>query len=268
MIFEKYAPSKHLAHLIDYFWTLRSETNEQDSTYRFVPDGFVDWVFHIGTPWSFRFPDSTTVKQTNRFHVFGQIKRHVDLNISSGRLDLFGVKFFPWSARLIWKVDMHYLTDSCDDLLNLDMKRMAELQDRLMMAKDTHQRVELTENYLESFAHFKTDETLKPILMLMHFNRDLELKQEFGFGLRRLEQRFKAEIGISPKLFGRTLRLNRLIQEMRGNTQVTLTQMALEADFYDQAHFIKDFKKFTGYSPRQFLNAINPNGDILNLRAS
>ena len=87
-----------------------------------------------------------------------------------------------------------------------------------------------------------------------------------GIGLRRLEQRFKKEIGISPKLFSRTIRVNNAIEQMKVKTGKSLTQLALENNYFDQSHFINDFKQFTGYSPSKFLKSITPNGDILNLR--
>ena len=268
MVFHKYAPSNHLSQLVDYYWTLSSSEKEQELTYRFVPDGYVDWVFHIGTPWSFKFPDGHLHQQSSRCHVFGQIKQHVDLDISKGDLNLFGVKFFPWTAKLIWQIDMHYLTDRCDDLHDLDLKRMTEFQDRIMEAHSTEARIKIMNSYLESFSHLRIDQSLKSLLAELQAGQELDLRQKYGIGIRRLEQRFREDIGISPKLFSRTIRLNELIWAMRHSTGKSLTQLAMDADFYDQSHFIKDFRKFTGYSPKQFLKAINPDGDILNLKAS
>ena len=74
-----------------------------------------------------------------------------------------------------------------------------------------------------------------------------------GIGKRRLEQRFKNEIGISPKLFLRTCRINAVIEKMKENTSQSLTQLALEYNYYDQSHFIKDFKQFTSLNPTTFL---------------
>lgn len=268
MFFTKYIPSQSLQHLTPYFWTLRSSHDEVGKAYRFVPDGYVDWVFHLGTPWQCEFPNSERAT-TSRAHLFGQIKRHVNLNLLEGPLDLFGVKFYPWVADKIWKTDMHYLTDSCLALSELGVKDIAVLEDRIQNASSTTERIEIMESYLTRFANVTDSLSLKPVLLDLEHNTGLDLhNSNLGIGVRRLEQRFKNEVGIPPKLFHRTQRINKAIGQMIEKPNKPLTQIAMDRNYFDQSHFIKDFKQFTGYTPSAFLKSINPNGDILNLQVS
>lgn len=269
MKFKKYKASKAYNHLIAYYWTLQSSKEDNHvKTYRFVPDAYVDWVFHLESPWQCDFPDLEVQSKTERFHVFGQIKKHIDLSLPETQLDVFGVKFHPWAANKIWKTDMHYLTNGCLNLIDLDLPEMSILQERICLANTIDERIQLIETYLLPYQNFNDKDSLKPVLKQINKDMPNLSKLDIDFGQRRLQQRFKSEIGISPKLFMRTLRINQVIEQMKSKPMQSLTQLALEYNYFDQTHFIKDFKQFTGLSPNKFLNAINPDGDILNLRVN
>lgn len=70
-----------------------------------------------------------------------------------------------------------------------------------------------------------------------------------------LEKRFRASIGTSPKHFSSILRLRNAIAAHEPGK--SLTEVALTAGYYDQAHFIRDLRAFTGHSPKQFFNERN-----------
>lgn len=69
------------------------------------------------------------------------------------------------------------------------------------------------------------------------------------------EKRFRTAIGTSPKHFSSILRLRKAIAIYEPGK--SLTDVALTAGFYDQAHFIREFRAFTGQSPKQFFNERN-----------
>ncbi len=267
MVFEKHLPSHPYQHLIAYFWTLRLSKSDSDAVpYRFVPDGYVDWVFHLGNPWQCNFPDNVTNPRTGRFHVFGQIKKHVDLWLPKSDLDVFGVKFYPWTAYSIWKTDMHHLTNSCVDLTDLGLNEIQTLQEKIYLSKGLEERVNHVEKYLSPFVNNSETTSLQPFFSNVSLHNTSVNLGRLGIGVRRLEQRFKREVGISPKLFLRTQRINNIIGDLRRGNHESLTQLAFKHRYYDQSHCIRDFKQFTGLNPLQFLKSINPNGDILNLR--
>lgn len=70
---------------------------------------------------------------------------------------------------------------------------------------------------------------------------------------RQLERNFKKQIGISPKQLSKAIRLQATLKLLLSQTRETLTNIAYENEYYDQPHFIKDFKEFTGITPKKFL---------------
>jgi AraC-like DNA-binding protein len=60
-------------------------------------------------------------------------------------------------------------------------------------------------------------------------------------------------VGLSPKQLGKVIRLQAALKMLLNQKNGNLTQVAYESDYYDQAHFIKDFKDFTGINPKEFL---------------
>lgn len=71
---------------------------------------------------------------------------------------------------------------------------------------------------------------------------------------RKLERDFSKRVGMSPKQLGKVIRLQAALKLMLNQDKEILTEVAYESEYYDHAHFIKDFKEFTGVSPTKYMN--------------
>lgn len=76
------------------------------------------------------------------------------------------------------------------------------------------------------------------------------LAQRLNISQSQLEKRFRKIIGASPKKFASIVRFRNVLKIAHGER--SMTQLGLEAGFFDQAHFIKDFKSFTGLTPERY----------------
>jgi AraC-like DNA-binding protein len=81
------------------------------------------------------------------------------------------------------------------------------------------------------------------------------LSQEVNLSRRQLERSFMATVGLSPKMFARIVRFQRALYRIENYHETSLTGIAYSSGYYDQSHFIKDFKEFSGLNPRQYLQA-------------
>lgn len=267
MEFRKYATSKATQSIVAYFWTLRSNvTEEAGMLYRFVPDAYVDWVFHFTSPWSYSIPATNSERLKCKAHVFAQVKTYIDLLLPDDELFLLGVKFYPWAAKQIWKIKLSECTDRCIALLELGIKGTSFLEEQIYEARDLSERIEIIEVFILKYLAPQKLPSLAPLIRQIEKDPLTLPEPILGIKKRRLEQRFKTEIGISPKLFQRIVRINKIIKRLIHQPEIRLTDLAYEFNFFDQSHFISDFKKFTGCSPKKFLRSITPDGDIYNFR--
>jgi len=79
------------------------------------------------------------------------------------------------------------------------------------------------------------------------------LANDYFLSERQFERQFRKFSGFSPKLFSRIVRFQSALTQY-GNNEKSLTEIALETGYYDQSHFIHDFKEFSGYHPKQYFS--------------
>lgn len=79
-----------------------------------------------------------------------------------------------------------------------------------------------------------------------------------GLSAKRFIERFKSEVGLTPKRFCRIRRFQRALKLANHGHQVDWPRVALDCGYFDQAHFINDFKSFTGLTPTGYLSARTP----------
>ncbi len=268
MEFQSYLPSEQLKSTIAYYWTVKaSACLEGGSQYRLIPDGYVDWIFHLKTPWHIKYSSSSENAKQYRSHLFSHTRQYIDVTIPHEDMYFFGVKFQPWAAGQLWDIDMSSLTDQVVNWSDFSRSDFQSLEEQINLAADVYQMIDATEKaLLPKLNNYSPQSLDKAVLQII--NNPVQPTFKYNeLGQRRLEQKFKKEVGISPKLLHRTLRVNIAIQNMIASPDHSLTDICYESGFYDQSHFIRDFKKFTGVTPSDFMKNSRPDGDIFNLRA-
>jgi AraC-like DNA-binding protein len=126
------------------------------------------------------------------------------------------------------------------------------LEEKLQASKTDPERIKVVEDFLIS----KKTSSLPDLLVASAVSviykskgniRIKELLTELHISQSALEKRFRQVVGASPKKFATIVRFKHTIQTFDRNK--SLTDLGYEAGFYDQAHFIKEFRNFTGDSP-------------------
>ena len=86
------------------------------------------------------------------------------------------------------------------------------------------------------------------------------LRERVGFSAPRMVGSFREQIGLTPKLYARTVRFARLLRLLQDGPPA-LAAAALDAGYYDQPHMTTEFRELGGVTPRDFLAARHPVGD-------
>src|ERR1700674_4318786 len=81
-----------------------------------------------------------------------------------------------------------------------------------------------------------------------------DLANRIGLSARQLERRFRTEVGIGPKLFGRMKRFQRVFRTI-DDPKLNWVDVAVDCGYYDQSHLIRDFREFSGDTPTALLAA-------------
>ena len=83
--------------------------------------------------------------------------------------------------------------------------------------------------------------------------RIAEVSDKTGFSTRRFIELFKQHVGMTPKLFCRVRRFQKVLRSITSGKPVNWTGVALDGGYFDQAHFIHDFRAFSGINPSKYL---------------
>ena len=131
------------------------------------------------------------------------------------------------------------------------------LEEQLAEARTDTQRIASVEHFLiRRMTNSEPDKLVLAALALIHRSkgniRIKELTEQLFISQSPLEKRFRQVVGASPKKFASIVRLKNVIQQY--DTVNSLTELGYETGFYDQAHFIKEFKAFTGDIPEKFFS--------------
>ena len=98
------------------------------------------------------------------------------------------------------------------------------------------------------------DDALRQIYQLGGKITQETIAEQSGVSLRHFRRKFKEVVGVSPKYFCKVIQLNVVFELLNASDEEKLHHLALDCGYYDQAHFINDFKRLIGQSPRNFLN--------------
>ncbi|WP_249219855.1 helix-turn-helix domain-containing protein [Chitinophaga sp. HK235] len=169
------------------------------------------------------------------------------------------VQFKPAGAAAFFKTPLHELFEHSVSLDNfISRQQTAIIEEQLAEAKTTHERITVIETLLLSLLHgSKQDNLILNVLQQIQTTQgDLPIKNLAAsnyLSQDAFEKRFRKTIGTSPKQYASIIRLKSLIT--RKQPTQSLTDLALDAGYFDQAHFNKSFKRFTGLTPSHFFQS-------------
>jgi AraC-like DNA-binding protein len=259
MIYEFYIPAFPLNLFIESFVYYR-DFNPVHSLDRFLPDGNVNVVIDL-TDYPKYIYDNNSLKeiQACRNVWFSGIRNHY-ITIPSGKdSEMFIINFHKGKAYPFVQMPMHELTDCVVDgdlVLTNEILNMREI---LLSQPAIPDKFRAAERFLMKQYGRKLEEnpfvTFAINKILDNPNRlTIEsISTKVGYSQKHLIDLFKEHVGVTPKTFLRITRFQRAILELETGNYTGMASAALDSGYFDQAHFIHDFKNFSGFTPRQYL---------------
>jgi AraC-like DNA-binding protein len=166
------------------------------------------------------------------------------------------VSFYPHGLHRLFGVEAARLTDALPDLAHFCPRRLRE---SLLLAPSRGERIARLARYLldQLHARGRDDQALTACLL----EGDPVgppagvgvLLKKYGWSERQLERKFKMAVGISPATYLRIVRFEKAVDQLRSDRFGKLQDVAFGLNYADHSHFTREFKQFSGYTPKAFL---------------
>ncbi|MBY0435795.1 MAG: helix-turn-helix domain-containing protein [Cyclobacteriaceae bacterium] len=256
MNYQTFEPSPDLNTLIKCYWTLESPKEESPQRQTIVPDGCIEMIFHYGDLYKQYIADGNDIVQPRCF-VFGQLTKPLEIE-PTGETGIFSVRFYPEGFLPFATIPIKEMENKAVSLEKLFGTDGLKIEQSVLNATSTSERINLIETFLlNRLASVEAiDKIIKSTIeTILTANGQLsvqELSKLNNINRRQLERKFSTTIGLSPKQLSKTVRLQATLKMLISKNFTSLTGLAYKGDYYDQAHFIRDFKEFTGLTPKEF----------------
>lgn len=250
MRFDKFIPAQPLQPYIKYYAV---SENESESAYKVFPSsGLVIGFQYRGQLATIK---SDTQNKLSSAGITGIVDSYKIFKNSAG-IGTILVYFTETGFT-------HFASHPANELFNqsialdnvFDKNKIAETEERLANAHSDKQRIRIVDQFfLSQLKDISTDKLIVEAVKLIYQSKGAirikELNERLFISQSPFEKRFRKLVGTSPKKFASIVRFNTVLDNL-GNTK-SLTDICYEHNFFDQAHFIKDFKQYTGDTPENF----------------
>ncbi len=253
---ESYLPAEILRPFIKKFMIVESE---RETVHKLLPDTSIVMGFRYKGR---TFTGSGNKPELPAFAVSGLTKSARLLGYAPKTATLL-IRFTEGGASAFSDGPLNELFELHVSLDHLISRSNGEdIGEKLAQAKDNLQRFSIIQRFMISMLKAK-EPSRDPLILdsvqtIKLANGNVRIKNlaaSLFISQDQFEKRFRQTIGTSPKQFAKTVRLRSLI----GNypRAQNLADAALKAGYFDQAHFIKDFKSFTGQTPKDYFSSLS-----------
>ena len=244
-----YLPSSREQWLVRQYETIKSKSTRL-LTDRFIPRPDVALVFHFASIPQMMAPHPVPLKPV----FIAPIALQANRLQAQGELDTFVVMCKASVLSRILELDFK---PGPNIILDLPSNRFLTLWQDLEQCKSDKQRIECFSHSIQSYV----PQGYLPDCIDVCYDRILlnsievslpELARTCFRSMRSLQRNFKKRVGVSLKTLVRIARVNHIFEHMIQEKSFKSQNLLFKGNYYDQAHFIKEFKAFTGQTPKQF----------------
>jgi len=266
VIFRLHTPTGRLARIVPLM-VYHEGYNPPHPVDRLLPDGSVNLIIDLTDAPKFIFDNSTLrpVQTCRRAWFSGT--RTTPISISTGPASsMLVLSFHPAAADVVLGESMVHFTDVVVDADAIWGPSVDLFREHLLDLKDVSARFRLAEAWVADriAGASMPDERVRNVVSLVARTPEQVSVQALavatGYSRKHLVHLFREHVGVPPKQFQRICRFQRLTARLETAAEPDWARLALETGFSDQAHMIREFRLFSGFSPSEYMRA---KGDAL-----
>ncbi|MGH1366335.1 MAG: AraC family transcriptional regulator [Calditrichia bacterium] len=239
--YREYLPNEKLQSFIYCYWELKTtRVLKKNFNYRVVADGCIDIFFELNRP--------------SENFVMGFCKKYTEFLLDNS-FHHFGVRFLPTMFPQFFTVDASELSNRYEALEMVAPKTGHYISTILSAEQNGSQICKLLDaHFLNILADmdFNSDSRLyEAIHIILQKSGVLNVQTDLDTGIspRQLRRLFKYYIGDTAKTFSKVVRFQNILRAKPSTQSLKENKLFFDGGYYDQAHFIKEFKNFYGVTP-------------------
>ncbi len=251
MIYETYIPSYPLSEIVDYFWYVNGVVNH--SREKILPAGNQELMINLSDSFKMEDYSGEVDKECRKMWFSSILTRPIIIHTSV--TNVIGISFKNTGAYSLFGFPLTEFNNYVTDLENVWNNKVTDIRDRLLELESIHSKFELLDKLLtnEIKNEVSLNGSVEFAIGLMGEYTITEICQKVGFTNKHLNYLFKKHMGISPNKYRRIRQFQKSINMIGSDTNVDLQEIAFESGYFDQSHFIRDFKEFTDFTPTEYL---------------
>lgn len=249
MISEKtYRPSAPLNQFVDFIWIGQApELNIESNHYAAL---FTELIFNYGNTFIVDGQNVESFKNKYVHQIISGLKTEPFQTKISGIYNSAGLILKPFCFGFLLDklgtTDFEYLSEIVYEFLfESNTPNFKKLESEL---ENIFCKIQLDKDLMKYEQFISTKDLNNGVMQ--SFNQSIEISQ------KNFIKKFKKHYKITPNQYFKLKKVNETIQLIENNKAYNLTEIGLQSGFYDQSHFIKIFKGFCGYSPKEHLKKI------------
>ena len=257
MTYQEFKPKGILKDFIQCYFTCETETNVVSEDKVFA-SGSIEIMFNLGATRK-QFSLNGNLMTEPDIQLWGQVLKPITIK-SLGKHSIFGIRFFSHTAICFFNEAIEQFNDTVFNLEDVIGNKVNEVHSKLLASHTTIQKIEIIEDFLikRLLLFDKKINKLNLVSSVMSELAQEEYKTNmdiiayrYGISSRYLQKIFLQYSGVTPNLFRKINRFQKSLY-LVANSNNSFTSIAHHCGYFDQSHFIKDFKEFTGTTPSDF----------------
>ena len=269
MVLQTLLPEPPLQPYISSIWIFYSDFGLPVTSSRvIVPNGRAKIIIPFKNALFANFNNKVQERQEADIHFVGAWDESVVISSNTRETGTIGIELSPNGAYRFAGVAMQELTNKIFTFAELYGKRGADIQNRIADTEDVLRKVFLIQEFLIDLLRTRSQHQLvvdyvtNAILSADGLIEIKALERKTGYSKRYLSLLFNDYVGVSPKTLAAIIRFQKFYRLWAAQPMPDFYRNHLYNFYYDQSHFIKEFKRFTGYAPRRYAQTENEFGRI------